>query len=174
MLIIKIIKFIFDNIFAHLNHVAYAKYIGVKMGRNIYIYGNPYSMFGTEPWCIRLGNNVHITREVLFITHDGGTLLFRSKTPDLEFTAAIIVGDNVYIGARSIILPGVKIGNNVIIAAGSVVTKDIPDDSLFGGVPARFIKPINKYFEKVKSNSLKVGHLKGKQKDNALKKIIKI
>src|SRR5690606_8453552 len=114
----------------------------------------PYSMFGTEPWCITLGNNVHITREVLFVNHDGGTLLFRHAIPDLEITAPITVGDNVYIGVRSIILPGARIGSNCIVAAGSVVTGNVPDNTVVGGVPAKRIKSIEEYLDKAKLNSL--------------------
>lgn len=148
----------------------YLKKIGVNVKGNVKIYGNPIGMFGTEPWCITLGDNVHITRDVLFITHDGGTLLFRDKVPDLEITAPIEVKDNVYIGARSIIMPGVTIGNNCIIAAGAVVNKDVPDNCVYGGVPAKFIKSVDSYFEKVQKESLHLGHLKGKEKDLALKK----
>lgn len=50
--------------------------------------------------------------------------------------APVTIGDNVWVGARSVILPGVTIGNNVVVAAGSVVTKDVPDNSLVAGVPA--------------------------------------
>ena len=171
MLLNKIIRNIFHNIYAKMSHVSYAKFIGVRMGSNVFIYDNPINMFGTEPWAVKLGNNVHITREVLFVTHDGGTLLFRDQFPDLEITAPISVGDNVYIGVRSIILPGVCIGNNVIIAAGSVVTRDIPDNSVYGGVPAKFIKSTDDYLEKIKLNSLKIGHLIGNQKDRELRKI---
>jgi acetyltransferase-like isoleucine patch superfamily enzyme len=110
--IIKIFQFLFKSLYAKFDHVGYAKHIGVNMGENIFIYGNPFSMFSTEPWCVTLGNNVHITREVVFITHDGGTLLFRDKEPNLEITKPITIGDNVYIGVRSIIMPGVTIGNN--------------------------------------------------------------
>jgi acetyltransferase-like isoleucine patch superfamily enzyme len=130
-------------------------------------------MFGTEPWCITLGNNVHITKEVLFITHDGGTLLFRNIIPDLEITAPIKVGNNVYIGVRSIIMPGVNIGNNCIIAAGSVVSKDVPDNSVVGGVPAKFIKTSDEYLEGIKKRSLHLGHLKGKDKDRELRSYFK-
>lgn len=136
----KIIKKIYHDFVARTDHVKYAKLIGVNMGNDIHIYGNPIDMFSTEPWCVTLGDYVHITKDVLFITHDGGTLLFRHLVPDLEITSPIIVGDYVYIGVRSIILPGVKIGNNCIIAAGSVATKDIPDNCVYGGVPARFLK----------------------------------
>jgi acetyltransferase-like isoleucine patch superfamily enzyme len=139
------------------------------MGNNIHIYGNPHSMFGTEPWCITLGNNVFITKEVAFLTHDGGTLLFRDKIPDLEITKPITVGNNVYIGIRSIIMPGVNIGNYCIIAAGSVVTKDIPDGTVAGGVLAKIIKPIDDYLQGIKEKSLHLGHLKSKEKDKALR-----
>ena len=171
---IEFIRRVFTKIYylaySRLNHVGFAKHIGVNMGDNIHIYGNPISMFGTEPWCITLGNNVHITRDVLFITHDGGTLLYRHKIPDLEITAPIVLGNDVYIGVRSLILPGVTIGNDCIVAAGSVVTKDVPDNSVVGGIPARFIKSTDDYLKGITERSLKLGHLKGKEKDDALKK----
>lgn len=135
----------------------------------MYIYGSVE--WSTEPWIITLGNHVHITDGVKFITHDGGTLLFRSQVPDLEITKPITIGDDVYIGNNVIILPGVTVGNKVIIGAGAVVTKNIPDNSVVVGVPARVIKTTEEYFEKIQKESLHVGHLKGKEKDKELKKI---
>lgn len=172
--ILKLFRYLFEMIYAKCDHTGYARYKGVVFGKNLHIYGNPLGMFSTEPWCIKLGDNVHITRDVMFVTHDGGTLLFRNKVPDLEITKPIIVGNNVYIGVKTIIMPGVRIGNNVIIAAGSVVTKDIPDDTVWGGCPAKFIKPIEEYFEKIQKESLHLGHLKGKDKDRELRKIIRV
>ena len=67
-------------------------------------------------------------------------------------------------------MPGCKIGNKVVIGAGAVVTKDIPDNSVAVGVPARVIKTADEYFEKLKRESLHLGHLKGQEKDLALKK----
>ena len=147
--------------------IKYAKKVGVNMGNDIHLYGR--MSWSTEPWIITLGNNVHITDGVKFITHDGGTLLFRSKVPDLEITKPITVGDNVYIGNNVIILPGVNIGNNVIVGAGTVVTKSIPDNSVAVGVPAKVIKTADEYFEKIKNESLHLGHLRGAEKDKALK-----
>lgn len=168
----KVFMKTFGKVYAAVDHVGYARWIGVNMrGQDIHIYGNPQKMFGTEPWCITLGNHVHITQEVLFLTHDGGTLLFRNETPDLEITAPISVGDYVYIGARSIILPGVKIGNRCIIAAGSVVTRDVSDNSVMAGVPARIIKTADEYLEGIKIRSLHLGHLKGEEKDRELRKL---
>lgn len=168
----KVVSKLFYFLYSKFNKIGYVRAIGVHFGDNLHIYGDAWNMFGTEPWCISLGNNVHITKEVLFITHDGGTLLFRSKFPDLEITKKIKVGNNVYIGVRSIILPGVSVGNNCIIAAGSVVTKSIPDNCVYGGVPAKFIKSIDDYLEGIQKKSLKVGQFSGKRKDELLKGIL--
>ena len=58
----------------------------------------------------------------------------------------VVIGNDVWIGARSIIMPGVKIGNHVIIGSGAVVTHDIPDYAVVGGVPAKIIKYRNKSY----------------------------
>ena len=69
-----------------------------------------------------------------------------------------------------IILPGVRIGNHSIIGAGAIVSRDIPDNSVAVGVPARVIKTSDEYLEKIKKESLHLGHLSGKEKDKALMK----
>lgn len=156
-----------DIYIRHFHPVKWAKKIGVNMGENVHIYGNV--QWSTEPWIITLGNDVHITNDVQFITHDGGSLILRQYTPDLEMTFPIVVGDNVYIGTKAIILPGVTIGNNCIVAAGAIVTKNVPENSVVAGVPARVIETVDKYHEKAKAKSLHLGHLVGKEKDNKLK-----
>lgn len=166
-----IIRKIYYFILSFLNREYYARKIGVKMGDNVKIYGNPFNMFGSEPWCVNLGNNVFITKDVLFLTHDGGTLVYRPQIPNLEITKPIFVGNNVFIGVRSIIMPGIVIGNDCIIAAGSVVTKNVPDHSVIGGNPAKFIKTTKDYLDKLELESLHLGHLKGKEKEIELKKL---
>lgn len=163
----RIKRFILKNT----NCKKYAKKVGVNFGENFNVYG--HIDFGTEPWLITVGSNVYITDGVRFITHDGGTLLFRNKVPDLEITKPIVIGDNVYIGNNVLILPGVTIGNNVIVGAGAVVTKNIPDNSVFAGVPAKKIKTIDEYFTKIQKESLHLGNLFGEEKDIALKKFYK-
>lgn len=166
----QIIRFIIRFVYSKLNPLSYAKSIGVKLGENVHFYGMKPNMFSTEPWLITIGDNVHITSDVQFITHDGGTLILRKEVPDLELTAPITVGNDVYIGMRTMILPGVKIGNRCIIGAGSIVTKDIPDNSVAVGVPARVMENVDEYLEKAKSKSLHFGHLNAKDKEEALKK----
>lgn len=157
----------FGEFFRRWKPVDYARKIGVTVGKNAHFYGQ--ISWGTEPWLISLGDNVHISVNCKFINHDGATLIFRDRVPDLEITKLIVVGNNVYIGAESLILPGVHIGSNVIIGARSVVTKDIPDHSVAVGVPARVIKTTDEYLDKASKESLHLGHLKGKAKDDALK-----
>ena len=163
----RIYQIMYSKIASAVNPVKYAKKIGVNMKSNCHIYGKVY--WGSEPWIISLGENVYITDGVKFITHDGGTLLFRHMIPDLEITKPIVIGNNVYLGNNVILLPGVTIGDNVVIGAGAVVTKDIPDNSVAVGVPARVIKSTDEYLLKLQQESLHLGHLKGKEKDDALK-----
>ena len=61
--------------------VGYARSLGVKVGENCRFYAMTPGMFGTEPWLITIGNNVHITAECQLITHDGGTLIVRKRSP---------------------------------------------------------------------------------------------
>ena len=164
----KLYRFFYRHVVRRINPVCYAKKIGVNMGEEVHIYGNVE--WASEPWIITLGNNVHITDGVKFITHDGGTLLFREEVPDLEVTKPIIIGNDVYIGNNVIILPGVNIGNRVVIGAGSVVTRNIPDNSLVVGIPGRVIKSADEYIEKLKRESLHLGHLRGQDKDRELMK----
>lgn len=154
--------------------LGYAKSIEVTLGENVNFYGMTLGMFGTEPWLITIGNNVYITAGCAFLTHDGGTLILRKEVPDLEWTAPIRIGNDVYLGVRTLILPGVTIGNRVIIGAGAVVTRDIPDNSVAVGVPARVVKTVDEYLEQMKKKSLKCGHLKGLEKETVLKKIFGI
>ena len=160
--------------FANAHPESYAKSVGVILKGKVYFHTTPINMFGSEPWMITLGDNVHITSEVRFITHDGGVLPLRREIPDLEITEPIVVGNNVFIGVRSIIMPGVHIGDRCIIAAGSVVTKDVPPNQVWGGVPAKFIKTTDDYLEKLQKESLHLGHLKGEKKAKELKKIYNI
>ena len=169
-----LIAVFYRMVHAKVDPLGFARSLGVRLGENVHFYGMKAGMFSTEPWLITIGNNVHITADCAFITHDGGTLILRQEVPDLEWTAPIAIGNDVYIGVRSLIMPGVTIGNRCIIGAGSIVTKNIPDNSVAAGVPARVIKTTDEYLETMKKKSLKCGHLKGEEKAKVLKKIFGI
>lgn len=162
----KLYRYIYKKIIGKLWPEKYARKIGVNFKGKVTIYGSV--SYSTEPWLITIGNGCHITDGVKFETHDGGTLLFRKEIPDLEITKPITIGDECYIGNNVIILPGVNIGNHCIIGAGAIVSRDIPDNSVAVGVPARVIKSTNEYLEKIKNESLHLGHLHGEKKDRAL------
>lgn len=153
--------------------VGCSRKMGVRLGKNVRIYGGSPNMWGTEPFLITIGSNVYITAGCKFITHDGATLIFRNEHPTLDITAPITIGDDVYIGLQSIILPGVNIGSRVVIGAGSIVTKDIPDNSVACGVPARRIKSVDEYLQRAQVRSLGVGHLPGAEKAQRLKELFR-
>ncbi len=121
----------------------YRKYLDMEIGDHVRILH--YPRFGSEPYLIKIGNNVTITRGVSFVNHDGGVALFRKEFPGFNVFGRIIIGNNVFIGINSIILKGVTIGNNVVIGAGSIVNKDIPDNVVAAGVPARILGNIDDY-----------------------------
>ncbi len=123
----------------------YARFLGVKIGNNCNIQN---VNFGSEPYLIEVGNHVQITTGTKIFTHGGGWV-FRDKHPNLDYFGKVIIKDNVYIGNNSMILPGVTIGNDVIIGAGSIVTKSIPDGNIAVGNPARIIGKTADLFEKI-------------------------
>lgn len=114
--------------------VAYARHLGVKVGNRCRIYS---TNFGSEPFLITIGDDVTITSGVKLITHDGSAWLIKDNKGRRYKFQRIDIGNKVFIGVNSIIMPGVKIEDNVIIAAGSVVTKSIPSGLIVAGVPAK-------------------------------------
>lgn len=166
-----VFRAISDRIHAARDPIGFARSLGVRVGSGVKFYGISRSMFGSEPWMIKIGNNVYITAGTDFVTHDGGTLILRKEVNDLEWSAPIEIGNDVYIGIRCIILPGVKVGNRCIIGAGSVVNRSIPDNSVHAGVPARHICTTDEYLRKMQEKSLRCGHLSGAEKDAELRRI---
>lgn len=113
------------------------KYIGILRNSGIIIgeYCEIYksASFSSEPHLISIGNYVRINTGVQFVIHDGGLWVLRDSNAgygdefkDADKFGKIIIHDNVHIGTNSIIMPGVEIGENVIVGCGSVVTKSIP------------------------------------------------
>ncbi len=91
---------------------------------------------------LKIGNDVMMGPEVVILNggHNTDRIDMPMRLQGTPEASETIIGNDVWIGTRAIILPGVKIGNGVIIGAGAVVTKDIPDFAVAGGVPAKVLK----------------------------------
>jgi len=117
-----------------------------EIGENCAIY--PYTNI-TDPEYTKLGNNVRLSACTL-IGHDASiVMLNRAFNKKLDKVGKIDIKDNVFIGHGAIILPGVTIGPNCIIGAGAVVSKDVPEDSIVAGVPAKIIGSVTSYVNRL-------------------------
>jgi acetyltransferase-like isoleucine patch superfamily enzyme len=123
-------------IFYLLGGVRSARFLGVDVGERCRIYT---LNFGSEPFLIKIGNRVTLTSGVKILTHDGAAWLMRDIKGRRFKYQKVIIGNNVFVGVNSIIMPGVIIEENIIVAAGSVVTKSIPSGSIVAGNPAKII-----------------------------------
>lgn len=119
-------------------YIRYLKGKGVVIGKDCEIYNT--ASFGSEPYLISIGNHVRINGGVKLITHDGGYWVLRNMNSgyndafkEADKFGKIKIGDNVHIGTNAIIMPGITIGENTVIACGAVVTKDVPPNSVWGG-----------------------------------------
>lgn len=126
--------------------------MGVRIGERCRVYS---SNFGTEPWLITIGNHVCISNDVTFVNHDL-TYPFQDKYESLTAFGPIEIKDNCQIGVRATILPHVTIGPNAIIGACSVVTHDVPPDSVAAGNPARVIASMQEYEEKCRARHIDI------------------
>lgn len=147
MNIIKKFKHIYFRYFA--SSEKYARFIGVNIGINNLIGKKHWS---SEPYLITIGSNCQLTTCKIF-THGGGQCI-RDRYPDFDCFGKVLIGDWCYIGANALIMPGVTIGNNCLVAAGSVVTKSIPAGSVVAGNPARIICSVEDYYQKNKKYNL--------------------
>ena len=108
----------------------------ITVGKNVFI--NAGCHFQDQGGII-IGDGTLIGHNVVLATLNHG---FRSEDRGTLYPAPIIIGKNVWIGSNATILPGITIGKNSIIAAGAVVTKDVPENVITGGNPAKIIKKI--------------------------------
>ena len=120
--------------------------MGMTVGKN---FGrlNGVILDPSHCWLISIGDNVTMAPRVHILCHDASTKGFLGYTK----IGRVNIGDNVFIGAESVVLPCVNIGSNVIIGANSTVTHDVPDNTVVAGSPARVICSLDEYLEKERS-----------------------
>ena len=112
----------------------------IFVGENFYMNHNGVILDAAK---VEFGDNVFIAPNCGFYTA-GHPIDVEQRNKGLEYAKPIKVGDNVWIGGNVVVLPGVTIGNNCVIGAGSIVVKNIPDNSIAVGNPCKVIKQINK------------------------------
>ena len=121
-----------------------------RIGQNVSV--NPGVRF-TDPAYVSIGNNV-VLSDCTFIGHDGAVgVLYHAYGESVEAVGKIVVHDNVFIGHGAIILRGVSIGPNAIVAAGAVVARDVAPGTIAGGVPARTIGSTEDYLRKLSAET---------------------
>ncbi len=118
---------------------------GLRIGKNVTIMPTA-EIDDSYPYLISIGDNCSISKYVQLIAHDQATFKFSEE--NFERLGKIEIKENCYIGQSSIILPGVTIGPNVLVAAGSVVNKDIPPNSCVVGVPARIYSKFDEFIKR--------------------------
>lgn len=151
--------------------VTYARKLGVRIGDNCKILADPQISFGSEPYLITLGNYVRINAGVQLITHDGGYWIFRNayaglgiEFSNIDYLDGIKIGNNVHVGTNAIIMPGVCIGDNCVVACGAVVTKDVKPNSIVGGVPAHYIESLDDYVNKARKKGVPTKNMTPEEK----------
>lgn len=121
---------------------------GASIGEN-FSFHDGYPIDGNWPWLITIGNNVTLATDVKLLAHDAST----AKVDGVRTKVGIVsIGNNVFIGANTVVLCNTRIGDNVIVGANSVVSKDLPSNGVYAGNPAKYICSFEEYSEKHQSN----------------------
>lgn len=137
-------------------YIKHLRKIGCTIGENCVIFVPSKTYIDvTRPYLIHIGDNVKITQGVTILSHGYDWSVLEQKYHEICGSAGeIFIGNNVFIGMNSTLLKGVHVGNNVIIGAESLVNKDIPDNVVVGGNPAKILMTVEEYYEKRKAAQL--------------------
>lgn len=138
------------------SYLDYYRQRGAKIGKGCVAFEPTNTMIDvSRPYLLDIGENVQILKGVTILTHGYDWSVLKGVYGDVLGNAQPVrIGNNVFIGRNATILGNVTVGNNVIIGASSVVTKDIPDDCVVAGSPARVIRNLEDYYIKRKERQI--------------------
>ena len=142
----------------------YYKKCGIKIGENPRIFSN---ILTTEPYLIEIGDNVTISNNVQLITHDNSIIKALPGVTDIF--GRVKIGNNCFIGARSIIMYGCELADNTIVASGSVVTKSVKEPGkIVAGNPARVVGDVKSFADKYADVAVNIKGLSAEEKYDLL------
>ena len=132
------------------SYIEYLRRKGIVIGEGTYIQDPLHTEIDdTRPSLITIGNDCFFNSFVEILSHDWVTHVFlRSERDFVNSSGRIIIGNNVAFGRHVMVLKGVTIGDNCFIGANSIVTKDIPANSIAVGNPARVVMTLEEYYQK--------------------------
>lgn len=117
---------------------------------------------------IEIGEDCLLSSNLSFFTHDGGVKVLNSLNyfdgVSMDKVGKIVVGNNCFIGHGAKIMPGVTIGDNVIVGACAIVTKDVPSNSVVAGMPARVVCTLDEYYQKNQERFIPTARMNAKEK----------
>lgn len=151
MNIIRKLISVFEDLYNHSSNSRFCRYLlkkGIKMGGQNSFRPHSTVIDFTRPSLISIGSNCYFNENFVILTHDWVTKVFLNS--GLEFlpsSGRVTIGNNVSTGRNVMILKGVTIGDNVFIGANSVVSKDIPSNSIAVGSPARVVHTLDDYYK---------------------------
>lgn len=138
------------------SYIDYLRQKGVWIGEGTTFFSPHQSFVDVQyPWMIEIGENVQITAGVRILTHDYSWSVTKKKYgPVLGLAGEVHIGNNVFIGTQSILLPGTYIGDDVIIGAGSVVKGRIPSQCVAVGNPCHKVMELETYYQKCREKQI--------------------
>lgn len=129
---------------------------GLKVGKNLFVVSN-VSLDRDNCHLISIGDNCTLAHNVVILAHDtSGCVASRTQ----HRIAPVKLGNNCFIGSNTVVLPGVTIGDNVIVGAGSVVTRNLPSNCVAAGNPARVLETMDEFGVKQRRRELEKSNIR--------------
>ncbi|MCH4158857.1 MAG: acyltransferase [Bifidobacterium minimum] len=159
-------------------YVRWLRSQGMRIGEYVHLYSPWTIKVDTQrPWMVQIGNHVHISADCSILQHDYSWAVIQKLTGEvLGSCGRVVIGDNVFIGQKCLILKGAEIGDNSIVGAGSVVSGKLEGNAVYAGVPARKLMSLQDFihkrrsaqYEEAKSLVMEYREIYGKDPDERL------